>query len=141
MKVTVTPIMLIVDGNSECRLILKGIFDKTYHILEAGTCAEAMKQLRGEVQVDIVVLDIDTPDIQGFTSITKICKSQVMNHIPVVVVTNCDDMWVKRKALQMGALDVITKPYTPKIFQYHVKNILSSIKKTVNWKKQSGALR
>ena len=51
MKVTVTPIMLIVDGNSESRLILKGIFDKTYHILEAGTCAEAMNHLRGEDSV------------------------------------------------------------------------------------------
>ena len=111
MKVTDTLIMLIVDANSDSRLLLKGLFDKKYHILETKSCAEAMKQLRGGVQVDIVILDMDISDIDNCTTIKKIRKSQAMRRIPVVVSANCDDMRGQHKALQMGAIDVITKPY------------------------------
>ncbi|WP_052446792.1 EAL domain-containing protein [Candidatus Soleaferrea massiliensis] len=130
MKVTNTLIMLIVDGNTDSRLLLKGIFDKKYHVLETKSCAETMKQLRGGVQVDIVILDMNTPDIDDYNIIKKIRKSQAMRRIPVVVVANCDDMRGQHKALQMGAIDVITKPYKPETVQYRVENILSSIRES-----------
>ena len=73
---------------------------------------------------------MNTPDIDDYNIIKKIRKSQAMRRIPVVVVANCDDMRGQHKALQMGAIDVITKPYKPETVQYRVENILSSIRES-----------
>ncbi|MCI2046978.1 MAG: PAS domain-containing protein [Faecalibacterium sp.] len=116
--------ILLVDDAGVNRTLLKKILGSLYQIAEARDGAEAMELLHTLAKVDIVLLDIVMPRMDGYHVLQAMMADSNLCRIPVIVATASGDAETQIRALDYGAADVITKPYQARIIQHRVNNIL-----------------
>ncbi|MEG0369755.1 MAG: response regulator, partial [Hungatella sp.] len=117
--------MLIVDDIKLNRIILREAFQDDYEILQAEDGNQAMDILYKEKkQILIVMLDIFMPEKDGFSVLAEMKSNGDLCDIPVVVVTQVDEVENEVRALDLGADDLIRKPYDPRVIRQRVKNIV-----------------
>ncbi|MDO4582043.1 MAG: PAS domain-containing protein, partial [Bacillota bacterium] len=117
--------ILVVDDVFVNRALLKKAFFKKYDVLEAKTGLEALNVLQTADVVSAVVLDLMMPEMDGYEVLEAMKKDARFADIPVVVVTGREDEESQLKALDLGALDVIVKPFNAKLVLRRVENILA----------------
>ena len=76
-------------------------------ILEAGGLEEAEAVLAAEPVVNLLLLDLYLPDVNGFTGLLQVKRAYPA--VPVVVISACDDPGVIRRALEFGASGFVPK--------------------------------
>lgn len=118
--------VLIVDDSSSMRSVIRKTikvsgFDVGKY-LEAADGKEAMEVLTNE-WVDILLTDINMPNMNGLELIGEMKKDEVFRSIPVVMVTTERNVWKVHKAMERGAKGYITKPFVPE----EIKEILTTI--------------
>ena len=118
-------LMLIVDDLTSNRLLIKRIFTSDYDILEADNGKQALSVMREHPEVSALVLDIFMPEMNGIEVLTRMQEDDRLKDIPTVVVTASDDEETQIAALNAGATDVLTKPFSPQIMFHRVKNIIA----------------
>lgn len=114
--------MLIVDDIEMNRAMLIKIFGKEYTVFSAENGREAMEVLDMH-DIDIVLLDLSMPVMDGYEVITAMKGSQKLSAIPIVVTTGAVDK-SERRAFDLGADDFVTKPYDPYIVKKRVDNLV-----------------
>ncbi len=131
MDVTLT--MLIVDDEQVNRSILRNIFEKEYHILEAKDGVEALEVLERNHTIDVILLDLFMPRMNGF-DLLKIIKEKIeYKHIAVIVNTQYGELDNELKALEYGADDFICKPYDSRVVKQRVTNI---VKRSIYYRRE-----
>ena len=106
--------ILIVDDSKAMRGIVMravkaaGFADATYH--EAGNGAEALAAVRA-AQPDLVLTDWNMPEMSGFELIQKLRADG--NAVKVGLVTSESDPALRQRAIDAGALFILSKPFTP----------------------------
>jgi two-component system KDP operon response regulator KdpE len=101
--------VLVVDDEPPIRRLLKTSFTaQGYHVLEASDGHAALAALNIS-NVDLVVLDLGLPGMDGFTVIRELRDQG--SAVPIVVLSSRDDEAGKVKALDLGADDYVTKPF------------------------------
>ena len=116
--------ILVVDDSKTSRAVLRGMFEKEYHILEACNGEEALRILREVRNISLVLLDINMPKMDGFELLSCIQKDKRLSKIPVIVNTQYGEEKNELRALQLGAIDFIAKPYNQQIVTHRVKNVI-----------------
>jgi two-component system, OmpR family, KDP operon response regulator KdpE len=100
--------ILVVDDEQPIRKLLRmGFLAQGYEFLEAANGKIAVQLL--SQKLDLVILDLGLPDIDGFDLMQKIRGSH--EELPIVVLSSRDDESTKVRALEFGADDYITKPF------------------------------
>ncbi|MCB5250992.1 MAG: response regulator [Candidatus Cloacimonadales bacterium] len=103
--------ILIVDDEPVNRLILaRSFLEDEYAIFESSSGYEALTFIDHEVP-DIILLDIMMPGMDGFQVCEKIKNNPKTFDVPILLITALNDKQSKLKGLQLGANDVITKPF------------------------------
>ena len=82
-----------------------------YETVEAGTGQEALDQLRGNPDVNVALLDVMLPDMDGFEVCRRIRAGD--NHIGIIMLTARTQEMDKVTGLMTGADDYVTKPFSP----------------------------
>ena len=119
--------ILIVDDVKLNRAILRSIFKDRYRILEAENGREALELLEQEAyHVDIILLDLVMPEMDGLQFLTKKQQIPELEHIPVVIITADDTTEQQIDTMRMGADEYIIKPFIPEIVTRRVENVLNS---------------
>jgi CheY-like chemotaxis protein len=104
------PIVLIVDDNElEHKFVAKVLDEELCELVFAKSGAEAMALLR-KVRPDLILLDVDMPDIDGLETLLRLKQSPHLAEIPVVMVTGHREKEVVVKFLSAGAVDYAIKP-------------------------------
>lgn len=80
-------VILIVDDIEVNRVILKGIFEQDYKVIEADDGTTALDILNRGTKVDIILLDIIMPVMNGIDFLKEIKKNKSYSEIPVIVNT------------------------------------------------------
>ena len=120
--------MLIVDDLDFNRAVLASNFNSDFEVIEKENGSEAWEYLdKNFSEVDIVMLDLLMPVMDGFQLLDRIRADQRMREMPVII-TSQGDADSERRALQMQADDFISKPYNPEIIRHRVDNVLASRK-------------
>lgn len=122
---TAAKTLLIVDDALPNRLLLKKALSSDYRTLEAENGQEALDILRSSPEISLVILDIMMPVLDGYAVLEQMGADEALSKIPVVVVTASEDMHSQIRALDLGAVDVILKPFNPQIILHRVHNIIS----------------
>ena len=104
--------MLIVDDEEINRIILTDYFHKEFNLLEAADGQEALDYVYGR-PVDIILLDLMMPRLNGFAALDTIKAAPRCRNIPIVVTTGTEDNKSEALSMEKGAADYITKPYNP----------------------------
>jgi len=113
----------IVDDSKTILKLAEGVLIGSYKIslFESGT--EALEQMRQDMP-DLVLLDIYMPKMDGYTVFKRMKDSAVLKKIPVIFLTADDKHESEVKGLEMGAMDYITKPFSPTVMQQRIARIL-----------------
>ncbi|MEO5376672.1 MAG: SpoIIE family protein phosphatase [Magnetococcus sp. DMHC-6] len=121
---SITPeTILVVDDAPENIIILKNVL-KEYTIRPAIHGKAALKAVTVEPLPDLILLDIMMPGMDGYT-VCQILKSDPLTqHIPIIFITGKNQEEDEVQGLQLGAVDYITKPFSPSIVQARVKTQL-----------------
>ncbi|HEX5581248.1 MAG TPA: response regulator [Gemmatimonadaceae bacterium] len=75
---------------------------------------EAVAALSGGTPVDLVMLDLMMPHRSGLDVLTFLRGDERLRHIPCIILTAAGQEAQHRRALELGATDFITKPFSPK---------------------------
>lgn len=117
--------ILIVDDVEVNRSILAQLFEKEYQILEAENGQEALDLLEEHSKsTAVILLDILMPVLDGFEMLKRLHTKKVLSHIPVILITGDTSNEAEQKGYEMGASDIITKPFDARIVKKRVANII-----------------
>jgi CheY-like chemotaxis protein len=128
MNNNTTQNVLIVDDEKSNIDIFIGLFEEInkndkYNIITAISAKSALKII-DKRKIDLILLDIMIPEMDGF-EICKIIKSkEETKNIPIVFITSKDDEESIEKGFEVGGADYITKPFKPKELIARIKNQL-----------------
>ncbi len=103
--------VLAVDDEEEALTLIQLMLQNTpFRIVTACSGQEALAKARSLPSIDIVLLDIMMPDLSGVTVCGYMRAMDRLRHVPIVMLTALDDYATRRKAIQAGATDLLTKP-------------------------------
>ena len=120
-------IILIVDDEPINIALLAGMLKETYKVKMAKNGERAIKIANTVPAPDLVLLDIMMPGIDGYEVCRKLKKNPQTTHIPVIFVTAKDQEQDEAEGFAAGAIDFITKPFSPLIVKARVRNHLNLI--------------
>lgn len=114
-------VILIVDDEKLNINFLKAILDDAYKVIPAKSGEQAFNRIANNPP-DLILLDIVMPEMDGFEVCRRIKQDTATADIPVIFVTARQDEENERKGLELGAIDYITKPFSPPIVKTRVRN-------------------
>lgn len=116
--------MLIVDDLKISREMLKKIFRKDFRIQEAANGKEALEILKKDSEIDLILMDLWMPVMDGHEFMKYYNNDPVLKHIPIIVITSDDSTEQQVDIMAMGANDYIVKPFVPEVVSQRVWNVL-----------------
>jgi len=117
--------ILVVDDSSIIITLTENILstESRYHVLKATSGSEAL-DIVSRNHVDLVLLDVEMPKMDGFETFEKIRE---IKEIPVIFMTADKELSTINRARSRGAEDYITKPFDPPILLEMIRGTLNSI--------------
>lgn len=116
--------ILIVDDEELNRLILAGLFKDEYDILEAENGQEAIEQIASDSNLALILLDVVMPVKNGFAVLKYMKEQDLIEKIPIILITAETILDTEDQAYSYGVADVIHKPFYPHIVRRRAKNII-----------------
>ncbi|TAK62602.1 response regulator [Methylobacter sp.] len=116
------PIILIVDDTRVNQEILDSLLKQYYQIKVAGNGVRALDIAKHSPHPDLILLDVNMPQMDGYEICQKLQENILTRHIPIIFVTAEFDKESESHGLQLGAVDYITKPINPAIVLQRVRN-------------------
>ena len=126
--------ILIVDDINENIVIIQNIFKNEYEVIPATNGEEALLILNTTV-LDIILLDIMMPGIDGFEVCQKIKSNPKTKDIPIIFISALSEEKDILKGFELGASDYINKPISPTIAKARVKTNLAAYNQQKQLKK------
>jgi class 3 adenylate cyclase len=112
--------LLVVDDNKVNRLLLvRGLEQQGHSVAFAENGRQALERLRAEA-FDLVLLDIEMPEMDGFQVLEQFLEDPNLRNIPVIMVSAMDELDGVVKCIEMGAEDYLTKPPNPVLLRARV---------------------
>lgn len=113
--------ILIVEDEIRIRFLIRDYFLKeNFNVLEAENGKEALDIFKNE-KIDIMILDIMMPEMDGLTLLHKIRE---VSTVPAILLTAKSQEEDKLQGYELGADDYMTKPFSPKVLVAKVKALL-----------------
>lgn len=116
--------ILIVDDVEINRLILAEIFKNEYKIIEADDGIKAMQIINSDLKISAVLLDLLMPKMDGLEVLKAMDKNGTIKDIPVFLITAADKEEMLLEGYNLGAIDVIRKPFMTHFLRRRVNNII-----------------
>lgn len=114
--------VLIIDDIQENIDILKRqLIAEEFNVLTAKEGPKGLHILKNE-DIDLVLLDIHMPIIDGITLLSNIREDKSLSHVAVLMVTADEDIKTALKCLKKGACGYITKPYSIKQIKQQIEH-------------------
>lgn len=122
--------VLIVDDEELMRNIIKDYcINEGYSISEACDGVEAIDVFKRENDIDIIVLDIMMPNMDGYTAYKEIKK---ISNVPTIILSARGEEYDKLMGFDLGVDDYLTKPFSPRELIARIKAILKRDNKIVD---------
>lgn len=117
--------VLIVDDSEMNRDILTAVFTGTHSIETAENGREGLEKLwANRPQICAILLDVVMPVMGGMEVLETLAEKQVVNDIPVFLITGEKDDKIVKHAYELGVMDVIPKPISPYVVLRRVNSII-----------------
>ncbi len=116
-------ILVIEDDEVLRELIAMQLRNQGYQVLEAGTGAAGLR-LVAERPPDLILLDVNLPDMAGWEICARLKADDHTRIIPVMLLTALDSMKDRWRGLESGADDYLAKPFQPQELMIRVRSLL-----------------
>jgi DNA-binding response OmpR family regulator len=112
--------VLIIDDDPQVRAIMRARLEASnFLVVEAATGEDALQMVGGDI--DVVIVDVGLPGIDGFTVVRAIRERHDM---PIIMVTGADEEADRVLGLEIGADDYVVKPFLPRELVARVHAVL-----------------
>ena len=117
--------ILIVEDSATTRALIRAVIDELgeYETVEAGSGFEALKMLPQQ-EYDLIVTDINMPDINVLELINFVRNNPRYNHLPIIIVSTERSEEDKKRGMALGATAYVTKPFKSSELQEVIKKTL-----------------
>lgn len=107
------PWILVVDDSRVVRKSIIHVLGGQYHVLEAGDGQAGWRVLRQNSRIEVVISDIQMPEMDGYSLICKVrgVEDPGLREVPIIVITSAEDEITRERAYACGANDFILKPF------------------------------
>ena len=121
--------ILLVDDDPVFLEVLKGSLEHQYEIVVAESGSAAMSYLSQTMRVDMIILDIIMPEMDGYELMEKIKKLPICTDVPVIFLTGVTGHEAEIRGLGTGVCDYIAKPFKAEVFNARVAANLRAAKR------------
>ena len=115
--------VLIVDDEAGIRDVIKEycLFEN-FEVLEAEDGEKSLKIIKNNSDIDIIVLDIMMPKMDGYTTLKELRK---ISNTPVIMLSARSEEYNKLLSFELGVDDYVTKPFSPKELIARIKAVVA----------------
>ena len=107
---------LVVDDSRATRAVLKQFLAELgFEIQEAGHGLEALERLKEMGKADLVLVDWNMPEMNGFDFVCAVRAERQYDEMPLIMVTTETEISQVAKALKAGANEYVMKPFTKEV--------------------------
>ncbi len=117
--------ILVIDDELSIRLLLENFLKKEYDVTTKNDGLEALKWLEAGNIPDLVVADIQMPNLDGYDFIKNVRASGYFRDIPLIMLSGIESSTEKVKCLKLGANDYIVKPFNPEELSVRIELLLA----------------
>jgi DNA-binding response OmpR family regulator len=118
------PVVLIVEDNRDLRQYIKSELSTEFSILEAGHGEEGVSLAQKRIP-DLIVSDVMMPVMDGVTLVKILKEDERTSHIPIILLTACDDGDTRITGFEMGADQYVVKPFEINELVARIKSLLN----------------
>ncbi|QDP01512.1 hybrid sensor histidine kinase/response regulator [Thalassotalea sp. PS06] len=115
------PVILIVDDEPGNIDLASSVLRPDYRIKAATNATTALKIIKADSNIDLILLDIMMPNINGFELCRQLKNDQTTADIPIIFLTAKSQVEDITQGFKLGAVDYITKPLQPDVLSARVK--------------------
>ena len=115
--------VLIVDDNKTNLVSAKNALAEEYKVTAVTSGEQALKFL-DKIIPDLVLLDINMPEMDGFQVLEEVQRMERFSHVPVIFLTADNDPETETRCFATGAVDFVAKPFIPDVLMSRVKKTL-----------------
>ena len=103
------PLILVVDDSQDMLALMEKALASEYQVITAADPGTAIEKAFGEPRPDLILLDVEMPDIDGFEVCRALKGEEATASIPIIFLTGKTEAQAQLEALELGAADFITK--------------------------------
>jgi len=119
------PRVLIVDDSVTVRSLLSMTFENAgYDVFQARDGQDAWEQLSSGLEVDVALLDIEMPKMDGLTLLSKLQEDERLQQLPAAMLTSRGAKKMKQRAAEIGARGYFVKPYVEDVLLEGAKRLM-----------------
>ncbi|HEY7206052.1 MAG TPA: response regulator [Methylomirabilota bacterium] len=114
------PVILVVDDNEDNREMLARRLRRQGYDVRIATGGRAALDALAEAPVDLILLDVMMPDLDGYAVLERLKADPARRDIPVLMISALDDLDSVVRCIQLGAEDYLGKPFEPVLLQARI---------------------
>ena len=115
--------IFVVDDNDTNLSMAEEALDEQYRVMTLPS-AEKMFALLEKITPDLILLDIEMPEMDGFEALQRLKYNTSQVDIPIVFLTSMTDAAIEARGFQLGVIDFITKPFSKPVLLNRIKTHL-----------------
>jgi putative two-component system response regulator len=119
--------IFVVDDNDTNLMAAKSALEGVYRTFTIPSAARLFKLLE-KITPDLILLDVEMPEMDGFQALAELKKQPLHRDIPVIFLTAVQDSASEIKGFELGALDFIIKPFSPPVLLKRIEMHLETDK-------------
>ncbi len=116
--------ILVVDDSVENLQVLSALLRDKYKVKVAKNGAKALEIIESDASIDLILLDIMMPDVDGYEVCKQIKANPSSNKIPVIFLTALNESSDETKGFKAGGADFITKPFNADVVMARIRTHL-----------------
>jgi putative two-component system response regulator len=117
--------ILVIDDAPDNLVLISNLLKDLYKVKVATSGERGLKIARSNAPLDLILLDVMMPEMDGY-EVCKLLKENLFTRdIPVIFLTAKSEVEDEQQGLDLGAVDYITKPFSPPIVLARVRNHLA----------------
>ena len=116
--------ILIVDDKPEIAKVITIQLSKDYNVHSEGNPIEALAWMHAGNIPDLIISDVNMPEMDGRTFLKQLKASSTFNIIPVIILSSLESSNDRSELMEAGASDFVLKPFNPQELKIRVRNLL-----------------
>lgn len=124
--------ILVIDDESNIRLLLETFLSVDYNVVCKDDGMDALQWLEDNLP-DLVICDIQMPNLDGYQFLEKLRQRDYTKHTPVIMLSGSEASKERIKCYKLGAQDYLTKPFNPEELEELIKKNLFPVHYKIKW--------
>lgn len=116
--------VVIVEDDFPIKTLISKVLEYNFEVTAFDNGVDALAYLQKGELPDIIISDLNTPELNGYDLLVQLKTSSFFNAIPVIILSGEEGSQTRIKCLEAGADDYIVKPFNPRELEVRINVIL-----------------